>query len=178
MYVSHRMDESIQDAIDDALERADESQNSFFQAVEENLKKMMEETSKAPKDIYEQWCAFSSAINWREHLIIGLLIFHAALFLLVLITRKSFSFQVFIFLFVCILVFVSERVNTVASLEWKSFATQNYFDSRGVFMGIFFNAPLLCILFFQMVSIVHNIAMYTLLLYLSNIIHSPRLISF
>jgi hypothetical protein len=145
------MDETIQNAVDDALESADESQSSFFQAVEENLRKIMEETSRAPKDLMEHWSAFTSAINWRESLIVGILVFHAVMLVLVLTTRKSFGFQVFVFLFACLLVYTSEHINTAASLHWKSFATQNYFDKQGVFMGIFFNAPLLIILFVQMV---------------------------
>ena len=146
------MDQAIQNAVDDALEEADESQNSFFQAVEENLRKIMEETSRAPKDLYEHWSAFTSAINWRDPLIIGILLFHTIMFILVFSTRKNFGFQVFMFLFACLLVFVSEHINTAASLQWKNFATQNYFDKQGIFMGIFLNAPLLLILFVQMVS--------------------------
>ena len=36
----------------------------------------------------------------------------------------------------------AEMINDFASLHWDSFATQNYFDKRGVFIGIMFCAPL------------------------------------
>lgn len=42
-----------------------------------------------------------------------------------------------------ILVKCSERINTYAAHNWEEFATQNYFDAKGVFMGIFLCGPLL-----------------------------------
>lgn len=42
-----------------------------------------------------------------------------------------------------ILVRSAERLNTYAAHNWEQFATQNYFDSKGVFMAIFLCAPLL-----------------------------------
>ncbi len=160
------MDEVIQDAIDQAMEMADESQNSFFLVVEESMKKIMEESYRAPKDMYEHWCAFTSAINWHERFITCLFVFHVILFLAAVSTRKSFSIQVVLFMFVCLLVYISEYLNSYGALRWKDFATQNYFDSHGAFMGIFFNAPLLMILFLQMVSLLRsfNIALHLSLL--------------
>jgi hypothetical protein len=42
-----------------------------------------------------------------------------------------------------LLVRMAEWLNRLASQHWGSFATQNYFDDRGVFAGIFFSGPLL-----------------------------------
>ncbi len=42
-----------------------------------------------------------------------------------------------------VLVRCSELMNGYAALNWQSFATQNYFDRGGIFVGIFFCAPLL-----------------------------------
>jgi hypothetical protein len=50
---------------------------------------------------------------------------------------------------VCLLVFIgivvrsAERLNSLGSQHWKSFATQDYFDSRGIFVGIMLCGPLL-----------------------------------
>jgi transmembrane protein 18 len=37
----------------------------------------------------------------------------------------------------------AEFLNGIAAQHWQSFATQNYFDRSGIFIGIFFCGPLL-----------------------------------
>lgn len=37
----------------------------------------------------------------------------------------------------------AEWINTWAGEHWESFAMQNYFDSRGIFISIFLSGPLL-----------------------------------
>ena len=41
------------------------------------------------------------------------------------------------------LVRLSQYINTYAAEHWESFATQNYFDRGGIFIGIMFCGPLL-----------------------------------
>jgi hypothetical protein len=41
------------------------------------------------------------------------------------------------------LVRCAEYINSLASQHWESFATQNYFDERGIFVAIMFCTPLL-----------------------------------
>jgi hypothetical protein len=45
----------------------------------------------------------------------------------------------------------SERLNDYGARHWKSFATQNYFDSRGVFTAIMLCGPLLVCSFIMLV---------------------------
>ena len=43
-------------------------------------------------------------------------------------------------------VYASERLNAAAHARWRSFATQDYFDRRGVFVGVVWAGPLILIL--------------------------------
>ena len=98
-----------------------------------------------------QLTAFSSAIDWSESWILMLLAFHCILFIAVILTRNIFQIQGAIFLCVCILVYLSENMNAYASSNYKQFSTQNYFDSQGVFAGVMFAGPLLCLALLQLV---------------------------
>ena len=42
--------------------------------------------------------------------------------------------------------YASERLNAAAHARWRSFATQDYFDRRGVFVGVVWAGPLILIL--------------------------------
>ena len=41
------------------------------------------------------------------------------------------------------LLYLSERLNALAGTHWRAFSTQNYFDSKGVFTGVLWAAPLI-----------------------------------
>ena len=43
------------------------------------------------------------------------------------------SIQIALFLFIAAAVRAAETINAYASVHWREFATQNYFDRRGVF---------------------------------------------
>jgi hypothetical protein len=43
-------------------------------------------------------------------------------------------------------VYASERLNVAAHDRWRAFSTQDYFDSRGVFVGIVWAGPLILLL--------------------------------
>lgn len=45
------------------------------------------------------------------------------------------------------IVYSSEKINAAGMLHWKSFASQNYFDPSGIFMGGLVCAPLLFTMF-------------------------------
>lgn len=42
--------------------------------------------------------------------------------------------------------YASERLNAAAHHRWRAFSTQDYFDARGVFVGIVWAGPLILIL--------------------------------
>ncbi len=84
--------------------------------------------------------------------IVGLLSFHIAVALAVVLTRKRPNFQLTLFMFICGIVYFAEHINTYFRQTWKAYGwTQNYFDPKGVFITIMYSAPLLCIAGGQMV---------------------------
>ncbi|GLD99162.1 hypothetical protein PINS_up007880 [Pythium insidiosum] len=89
-------------------------------------------------------------VDWTEPLIVGLLAMHVVLLATVILTRHHYKLQFALFLTIMLLLFVTERLNAWAREHWRLFATQQYFDQRGVFMGIFYAAPLLAIGFVQL----------------------------
>jgi hypothetical protein len=134
----------------------------------EHINHLIKESYVAPKNAMEHWAgsshfvrssrltfsvAFSSAVDWSERWIQCLLGFHFILFLAVIISRKNADLQTFLFLFIAVLVFLSETINSYCAIHWKEFSKQNYFDNQGVFIGILFAAPLLSICLFQLVSL-------------------------
>ena len=128
------------------MNNSDEGSGSFSEFMSElegQVMDMMKATNKAPTDAYENWMAFSSAIDWKEKWIVGLLTFHVLCFFLIILTRKRLGLQSFIFFTISILVRMSERINTYCASHWQEFSSQNYFDKNGVFAGVFLAAPLL-----------------------------------
>jgi len=56
------------------------------------------------------------------------------------------------------LVYSAEWLNRLGSTHWRSFATQNYFDERGVFISVLFSAPLLVIAFGLLINALRTTA--------------------
>lgn len=136
-------------------EAEDGSFGDFMQSIEEGVVNMMKESTKAPKDMWEHWQAFKTAINWTEPLIIGLLSFHLFYFIVVITTRNNVDLQTWLFLIICILVWSSEWSNGYLHDNYKLVASQNYFDKSGLFAGIMFSGPLLFIGFFQLCNFLY-----------------------
>jgi len=98
--------------------------------------------------------AFRAAVNWTEPFILSLMTFHVVVFMLCMwASRPSRSLvpRVVLMVSIGILVRSAERLNVYAAQNWQDFATQNYFDSKGVFMGIFLCGPLLVDSFLMLV---------------------------
>ena len=51
--------------------------------------------------------------------------------------------RIAVLLTVGVLVRCAEMMNAYATRNWEAFATQNYFDRGGIFVGLFFSGPLL-----------------------------------
>ena len=117
----------------------------FMGGVEQHVLNLVKETNKAPKDAWDSWRAFAAAIQWTEPWIIVLLSFHVICLGLAFFTRKLAGFQCVMFLIICTLVFLAEKINTICSQRWQEFTTQNYFDKNGVFASTMFSGPLLAI---------------------------------
>lgn len=124
----------------------------FMKSIEDSMLNLVKKSAQVPKDFRENWEAFSAAINWQERLFMALLVFHLVLYLLAFITRNHVDLQTFLFIFISGFLFFSERINTWCRANWREIASQNYFDESGVFAGIFFAAPLLLLLFLQLIN--------------------------
>lgn len=92
--------------------------------------------------------SFLGNIEWRDPWLIALFTFHISIFMMALLTRNYGNFQALLFFCLLLLVYFSERINELASTNWKIFSRQQYFDSNGLFISVVFSIPILinCIL--------------------------------
>jgi len=94
----------------------------------------------------EHISAFKTAINWKEPFVIGLFAFQIMMFVSAYYVSKrdrGLAPRLTVMVFIGVLVRLSEYINSYAAEHWQIFATQNYFDKGGVFIGIMFCGPLL-----------------------------------
>lgn len=90
--------------------------------------------------------AFRSAITWSESFIQCLVVFQIFIFCLsIWVSRRDrgLNVRVAVMVMIGIIVRSAEWMNRQGSMHWKRFCTQNYFDRRGIFMGVMVCAPLL-----------------------------------
>lgn len=59
-------------------------------------------------------------------------------------------------IFVGVIVRLAEYLNIMGNARWNEFATQNYFDRSGIFMGIMVCAPLLLVCLFMLISMIRE----------------------
>ena len=106
-------------------------------------------TQVGPQTPIEQIQAFKAAITWSEPFIQCLLAFQAVVIIsAIVLTKKGGIYTRMGFMVIlAIIVRLAERLNSIGNSRWKEFATQNYFDRGGIFIGIMLCAPLLCVCF-------------------------------
>lgn len=101
--------------------------------------------------------AFFSAITWGEPFIRCLLAFHMVVIVTAyILIRKDVYLRMGFMIFLGIIVRLAEQLNQLGNSRWRDFATQNYFDKNGIFMGIVICAPLLVICFVMLVSLIQE----------------------
>ena len=102
-----------------------------------------------PQTPMEQIQAFKAAITWSEPFIQCLLVFHASIIITAIALHKKGGIyaRMGFMIFLAIIVRLAERLNAMGDSRWKEFATQNYFDKSGIFMGIMLCTPILCVCF-------------------------------
>ncbi|XP_044742395.1 transmembrane protein 18 [Chrysoperla carnea] len=86
---------------------------------------------------------FLKSIEWQDPWLICLIVFHVIITLMALLTKNYGNFQIVLFLVLLVMVYFSENINEIASLNWKKFSRQQYFDSKGLFISIVFSVPIL-----------------------------------
>lgn len=102
--------------------------------------------------------AFSAAITWDEPFIKCLIAFHVFVIITTYVTIKKGDMYIQMGLMVVLglIVRCAEKLNQIGNSRWRDFATQNYFDKNGIFMGIMICAPLLMVCFIMLVSLIRE----------------------
>ena len=102
----------------------------------------------------ENFDAFRSAITWKEPFILTIVVFQIVMLLctFMLTRRCGMTFRLLILSFMAGIVRSAEWFNKYGSRNWEQFATQNYFDEKGIFISIMVSAPLLMMTFLMLIS--------------------------
>jgi len=103
---------------------------------------------------------FYHAVSWsQEPWLQAVLAMHVLLLLSVFLTRRAhYVVQFALFFLEAALIAGAQTLNSLAAQHWRSFSTQNYFDPRGVFAGVVYAGPLLCIFLVHLVLLIKNSA--------------------
>lgn len=106
----------------------------------------------AARDFQSDVLGFFHAIDWSERWLLYLAAFHTVVLALTVSLRRSHNAQMVLLVGILGAVRCAESLNSYAGEHWQSFASQNYFDKRGVFISIMFSAPLLCVAMFVLLN--------------------------
>ncbi len=99
---------------------------------------------------------FIHAVNWSEPLVLGIACWHIALVTIAFLTRNHTLTHAFVFVCLCALVLLAEPINTAGQAWWRSFASQNYFDDRGVFISLMISLPTVLLLIGMLINMVRT----------------------
>ncbi|XP_028405962.1 transmembrane protein 18-like [Dendronephthya gigantea] len=86
---------------------------------------------------------YLKAIDWSQRWLIALMIIHVLIFLTIVLNQNRTNVLVVIFAILLVSVFFSEKLNSLAAANWKLFASEQYFDSSGLFISVVFSTPIL-----------------------------------
>ncbi|XP_046858422.1 transmembrane protein 18-like [Xenia sp. Carnegie-2017] len=86
---------------------------------------------------------YLKAIDWTEKWLIFLMILHILVFMIIILNRNRTNILAFVFVFLLMCVYFSEKLNQFAAKNWRLFASEQYFDSPGLFMSVIFSTPIL-----------------------------------
>ena len=95
---------------------------------------------------------FYHAVDWSERWLLGLAAFHVLVWTIAVGFRHYDNVQIVLLLAVLGVIYCAETINRIAGENWRSFATQNYFDKRGVFISVMFSTPLLACSMFVLLN--------------------------
>ena len=115
------------------------------------------ETKNLPKNLYEDYEAFTSAVNWNQNWIKAIIAFHVLNYVLFIATRNNISVQVTSFFFLMTLMVFLEYINSYCFKHWSSFSDQNYFDKNGLFIGITVATPVIILCTIQLVRVLQTL---------------------
>eukprot|EP00586_Coscinodiscus_wailesii_P021151 CAMPEP_0172498652 /NCGR_PEP_ID=MMETSP1066-20121228/115292_1 /TAXON_ID=671091 /ORGANISM="Coscinodiscus wailesii, Strain CCMP2513" /LENGTH=251 /DNA_ID=CAMNT_0013272017 /DNA_START=78 /DNA_END=833 /DNA_ORIENTATION=+ len=140
------------------LDNDDTNFESPLNGMTEDVLKDIFSKNVGPQTAREHFDAFKTAINWSEPFVLGLICFDLAVICATVaaIMSGNFNFRVFLLVTICGVVYSAEWFNSYGRGNWESFASQDYFDKQGVFIGIMLCAPLLVCSFCMLVSFIRE----------------------
>uniref|UniRef100_A0A7S2UMC0 Transmembrane protein 18 n=1 Tax=Attheya septentrionalis TaxID=420275 RepID=A0A7S2UMC0_9STRA len=129
-------------------------EDSPLSGIAEGVLKDIMSGQAAPQTPMEHIDAFRSAIQWSEPFILYLIGFQVVMLLstVMVVRSDSLAARMVLMVLIVVLVKLSEWLNEYGAQHWESFSTQNYFDKKGIFMGILFCAPLLLDCFLMLLA--------------------------
>ncbi|BAF22690.1 uncharacterized protein [Oryza sativa Japonica Group] len=122
-----------------------EALNEHADVVAELFGRVSSDLRSGFRPALDSFLGFFHAVDWKEPWLISMLIFHAILLLVTIISRRNVNFQLILSALTFSGVFLAERINTFLGQHWKSFSSQNYFDPQGLFISVVWSGPLLLI---------------------------------
>mmetsp|Transcript_15385 Transcript_15385/g.26257 ORF Transcript_15385/g.26257 Transcript_15385/m.26257 type:complete len:249 (-) Transcript_15385:275-1021(-) len=151
-------DEDMDHGMFDNIEGMEDVYGSPLMGMAENVMSDIMSHQIGPQTPKEHIQAFAAAITWNETFIKSLLAFHAAVLVTaLLLSRKGGVYgRMALMIFLGIIVRAAEYLNATGARRWREFATQNYFDKGGIFMGIMVCAPLLVVCSGMLFSMIYE----------------------
>ncbi|KAF0899586.1 hypothetical protein E2562_020778 [Oryza meyeriana var. granulata] len=128
-----------------AVDEVREALNEHANVVAELFGRVSSDLRRGFGPAVDSFLGFFHAVDWKEPWLISMLIFHAILLLVTIISRRNVNFQLILSALTFSGVFLAERINTFLGQHWKSFSSQNYFDPQGLFISVVWSGPLLLI---------------------------------
>ena len=119
---------------------------------------MLDFIQVGPQTPKEHIQAFTAAITWNETFIKIILGFHVVVIVSAIALNRQGGIysRLGFMLLVGIIVRLSDTLNIIGASRWREFATQNYFDRGGIFMGIMVCAPLLIVSLFMLIGMIRE----------------------
>lgn len=121
-------------------------QNNPLQDIADGVTKEIMAGQAQPEGLAEHFAAFRSAINWSEKFVLVLIAFQVVMFFLCLYVSqrdRALAPKLIVMTFIFVVVRSAEWLNSLGEEHWESFATQDYFDKRGLFVGVMLCGPLM-----------------------------------
>ncbi|KAI3835559.1 hypothetical protein MKW98_027471 [Papaver atlanticum] len=139
------------------MEELKSAMNEHMDLMSDLVEKFSGELRVGLQPAVDNFLGFFHAIDWKETWLMALLSFHVALLLTIILSRKNTNIQTGLFLVALVGVYFAENMNTFLGSNWKSFAGQNYFDNRGVFLSVLWSGPLLVISIIILVNMLFSL---------------------
>ena len=145
---------AIAAASENHTEVDDEELDSLGSIIDGIKSEVLGGAAIGPQTFLENVAAFRAAVDWSERWIQVILAWHVMLWLTFLLFRRHYEVQCGLFFGITLTVGGAERLNSLGRTHWEKFATQNYFDERGVFAGTLWCTPMLALSFVMLINFV------------------------